>query len=77
MTAGLLDADSATTICTTSTYFTFEDPEQTSIALTNMYMYMGNYNGKYFEDWTGKLALDPVPTAAYFYGETNPWTVFF
>lgn len=77
VTNELLDSGSADILCSSSVYFTFSDPEQTSIALTNMYLYLGNYNNKYYADYVEHLSLDPPPTENYFYGDHNKWTVLF
>ena len=77
VTNELLDSGSADILCSSSVYFTFSDPEQTSIALTNMYLYLDNYNNKYYADYVEHLSLDPPPTENYFYGDHNKWTVLF
>ena len=53
---GMTD-EMATSLCTKSTNFTFADPFQTCIALTNTYLYLGEYNKWYYEEFVDVSGL--------------------
>ena len=74
-----LDSDSAKTLCDSSTYFDFSNPFNTSVALTNMYLYQDVYNRKYFDDYTTTLSLDPSSMSELMYSADSSltFTTFF
>ena len=70
------DAD-ATKLCTQSQYFNFSDTMETSVALTNMYMYQGMFNPKYVKDYTDTLGIDPSTLTDLMLGADKKFTIWF
>ena len=70
------DAD-ATKLCTQSQYFNFSDTMETSVALTNMYMYQGMFNPKYVKDYTDTLGIDPSTLTDLMLGVDKKFTIWF
>lgn len=52
-----LTSDQATALCTDSANFTFTDPFQTAVALTNSYLYQGTFNQFYFTEFIDKASM--------------------
>ena len=63
-----LTADQATDLCTNSTMFNFTDIFESSLAMTNTYLYGSVYNPKYYNDFMAALgmnATDPTDMATF------------
>lgn len=69
--------DEATSLCTKSQYFNFSDTMETSVALTNMYMYQGMFNPKYVQDFTDTLGIDPSTMTDLMLGKEKKFTIWF
>ena len=46
-----LTADQATALCTTSQNFTYADSFNSSVALTNVYLYQDGFNSFYYNEF--------------------------
>ena len=73
----LLNSDDAKNLCANSTYFKFDNIFNTSVALTNMYMYQDVFNKKYFDDYTKTLGIDPTTMTDLLYGANKKFTLWF
>ena len=54
----LVGDDDASKLCSISTYFTFNNTFESSVALTNMYLYQDIFNSKYAEDYANTLGIE-------------------
>ena len=57
-TKRLVGDDDASKLCSKSTYFTFKNTFESSVALTNMYLYQDIFNSKYAEDYANTLGIE-------------------
>ena len=72
-----LDTDMATNLCTSSTNFTFADPFQTSVALTNTYLYQSTFSPFYFNEFLEKTGMALSAVNDTFYGPTKAFTEYY
>ena len=59
----------ANDLCTQSSNFTFADPFQTCVALTNTYLYLREYNEWYYDEFVKVSGVPTYLVTKYFYGE--------
>ena len=62
-----MQEEMATSLCTQSTNFTFADPFQTSLALTNTYLYLDVHNEWYFNEFVKVSGVPAYLVTKYFY----------
>ena len=72
----MLTQDQANKLCSESIYFTWEDIEQTAVALTNLYLYQDKFNAKYYNDFMNVLQIEDDMNT-YLYGSSSGYNTFF
>ena len=61
----------AYSLCNSSTNFTFTDTMQTSVALTNMYLYLSIFNPQYYDEFMQVSGLSSTEEFDFFYKDDN------
>ena len=65
-------ADSiAQNLCQQSTNFTFADPMLTCVALTNTYLYLGEFNMWYYDEFMDVTDISSLSVVDFFYRDTE------
>ena len=62
---------------TKSVNFTFSDPLLSAAALTNVYLYQGQYNSWYFTEFMSLSGVDPATINTTLYGANSKWETLF